>query len=75
MTINASTLNVGGADSDETAPAQRNPRLVRRVGLADQVAVAQRMLPEIVDLDRDEQLRDRIGSELGAAGRCLEPLR
>jgi hypothetical protein len=37
---------------------------MRRVGLADRVAEAQQVLPEVVDLDRDEQLLYRLGLSL-----------
>jgi hypothetical protein len=46
---------------------------VRRIGLSDRIAEAHRMLPEVVDLDRDGQLlsglglsMDRIVDGLGA---------
>lgn len=48
--------------------------IMRRIGLGDRVAEAQRILPEVVDLDRDEQLLyglglslDRIVDELGGS--------
>lgn len=46
---------------------------MRRIGLFDQIEEAHRVLPEVVDLDRDSQLLlglglsiDRIADELGA---------
>ena len=38
--------------------------IMRRVGLGDQVAEAQQILPDVVDLDRDEQLLYRLGLSL-----------
>ena len=38
--------------------------LMRRIGLADRVAEAEQVLPEVVDLDRDEQLLHRLGLSL-----------
>jgi hypothetical protein len=38
--------------------------IMRRIGLEDRVAEAQRILPEVVDLDRDEQLLYRLGLSL-----------
>jgi hypothetical protein len=35
--------------------------VMRRVGLGDRVAEAQQTLPEVIDLDRDEQLLYRLG--------------
>lgn len=48
-------------------------QVMRRVGLSDRIEEAHRVLPEVVDLDRDEQLliglglsMDRIADALGA---------
>lgn len=48
-------------------------QVMRRVGLSDRIAEAQRVLPEVVDLDRDAQLllglglsMDRVADDLGA---------
>jgi hypothetical protein len=38
--------------------------VMRRVGLGDRVAEAQQTLPEVIDLDRDEQLLYRLGLSL-----------
>jgi hypothetical protein len=38
--------------------------IMRRIGLEDRVAEAQRILPEVVDLDRDEQSLYRLGLSL-----------
>ena len=35
--------------------------VMRRVGLGDRVAEAHQTLPEVIDLDRDEQLLHRLG--------------
>ncbi|HJQ00555.1 MAG TPA: hypothetical protein VJ851_03045 [Jatrophihabitans sp.] len=38
--------------------------IMQRVGLGDRLAEAQQILPEVVDLDRDEQLLYRLGLSL-----------
>jgi hypothetical protein len=38
--------------------------MMRRVGLGDRVAEAQQVLPEVIDLDRDQQLLYRLGLSL-----------
>lgn len=38
--------------------------IMRRIGLGDRVAEAQQILPEVVDIDRDEQLLSRLGLSL-----------
>jgi hypothetical protein len=35
--------------------------IMRRIGLTDRLAEAAQILPEMVDLDRDAQLLDRLG--------------
>jgi hypothetical protein len=39
-------------------------RVMRRVGLGDRVAEALQTVPEVIDLDRDEQLLHRLGLSL-----------
>jgi hypothetical protein len=48
-------------------------QVMRRIGLSDRIEEARRLLPEVVDLDRDSLLllrlglsMDRIADELGA---------
>jgi hypothetical protein len=48
-------------------------QVMRRIGLSDRIEEAQRVLPEVVDLDRDARLLlglglsiDRIADDLGA---------
>lgn len=38
--------------------------VMQRAGLGDRVAEAQQTLPEVIDLDRDAQLLDRLGLSL-----------
>jgi hypothetical protein len=38
--------------------------IMRRIGLGDRIAEAQQILPDVVDLDRDEPLLDRLGLNL-----------
>lgn len=38
--------------------------MMRRVGLGDRVADAQQLLPDVIDLDRDDQLLSRLGLSL-----------
>ena len=38
--------------------------IMRRIGLGDRTAEAAEILPEVVDLDRDQQLLERLGLSL-----------
>jgi hypothetical protein len=59
-----------------TRPSERTraqiEQVMWRIGLSDRIAEAHRLLPEVVDLDRDAQLllglglsMDRVADELG----------
>jgi hypothetical protein len=63
------TVNGRPGDPWERAAMRLRPRsditdIMRRIGLGDRIAEAQQILPEVVDLDRDEHLLTRLGLSL-----------